>query len=142
VQGTDLTGASGDGVDSRVVLIGDPNLLKGDRTRARHFNASVVRAPSRADFGIGNAPKDPIRGPGINNWDISIFKNFRLARDGAVSLQYRLEMYNAFNHTQFSGVDTTARFDLATGNQVNARLGEYNTARDARRIVMGLKLSF
>ncbi len=142
VQGTDLVGGSGNGLDSRVVLTGDPNLPKGDRTFSRHFNTSVVRPPSRADFGIGNAPKDPIRGPGINNWDISVFKNFRIGGENGARLQYRLEMYNAFNHTQFLGVDTTGRFDLTTGNQVNALFGSYTTARDARRIVMGLKLSF
>jgi Carboxypeptidase regulatory-like domain len=152
VQGTDLVGGSGDGVDSRVVLTGDPDLPKGERTRTRYFDTAVVRPPSRADFGIGNSPKDPIRGPGINNWDISIFKNFRLWGEGRVSMQYRLEMYNAFNHTQFGlvggvvnglgGVDTTARFDLNTGQQVNTRFGEYNGAREARRIVMGLKINF
>jgi hypothetical protein len=50
-------------------------------------------------------------------------------------------MYNAFNHTQFSGVDLGARFD-ANGNQVNARFGEYNAARDSRRIQLGLKFLF
>jgi Carboxypeptidase regulatory-like domain len=150
VQGTDLMGGGGDGVDSRVVLTGNPNLPKGERTPTRHFDTSVVRAPnSPGDFGIGNAPKDPIRGPGINNWDISIFKNFRMGRDGRVGLQYRLEMYNAFNHTQFggvppvTGVDTAARFDLNRGGeQVNPRFGEYNAARLSRRIVMGLKINF
>jgi hypothetical protein len=142
VQGTDLVGGSGGGVDSRVVLIGDPNLPKSDRTFSRHFNTSVVRPPTKAEFGIGNAPKDPIRGPGINNWDISIFKTFKLTREGLVRLQYRLEMYNAFNHTQFSTVDTTARFDLTTGAQVNTLFGSYTGAREARRIVMGLKLNF
>jgi len=87
-------------------LVGGPNLPKGERTRARHFNTTVLRAPTKAYFGIGNAPKDPIRGPGTNNWDISVFKNFRLFREGRVGLQYRLEMHNAFNHTQFTGVDT------------------------------------
>jgi hypothetical protein len=106
-----------------------------------------VALPRREDFGIGNAPKDPIRGPGINNWDISIFKNFSLGREGAVRLQYRLEMYNAFNHTQFSGVETGARFDLARRDntlpvQVNQDFGSYTSARDARRIVMGLKVNF
>jgi hypothetical protein len=142
VQGTDLVGGSGGGLDSRVVLTGDPNLPKSDRTFSRYFNTSVVRPPTKADFGIGNAPKDPIRGPGINNWDISVFKSFRLARDGSVRLQYRLEMYNAFNHTQFLAVDTTARFDLTTGAQVNPLFGSVTAARDARRIVMGLKLNF
>ena len=142
VQGTDLVGGSGGGVDSRVVLTGDPKLPRSKRTFARYFNTSVVQAPSKANFGIGNAPKDPIRGPGINNWDISIFKNFKLAREGKVRLQYRLEMYNAFNHTQCSAVDTTARFDLTTGAQVNSLFGSCTAARDARRIVMGLKLNF
>jgi hypothetical protein len=142
VQGTDLVGGSGGGVDSRVVLIGDPNLPKSERTFSRYFDTSVVRPPTKADFGIGNAPKDPIRGPGINNWDISIFKTFKLTREGTVRLQYRLEMYNAFNHTQFSTVDTTGRFDLTTGAQVNALFGSYTGAREARRIVMGLKLNF
>jgi hypothetical protein len=98
--------------------------------------------PSRAEFGVGNAPKDPIRGPGVNNWDISVFKNFRIGGEKGVSMQYRLEMYNAFNHTQFSGVDTTAQFNPNTGAQTNARFGWYTAARDSRRIVMGLKLNF
>jgi hypothetical protein len=147
VQGTDLVGGSGGGLDSRVVLVGDPNLPKGDRTFLRYFNTSVVQAPTKANFGIGNAPKDPIRGPGTNNWDISLFKNFNLAPEGKVRLQYRLELYNAFNHTQFTGVDTTARFDLSKqpGDplyQVNGTLGQYTTAANSRRIVMGLKLNF
>ncbi len=140
--GADLVGGSGGGLDSRVVLTGDPNLPKDQRTPTRHFDTSVVKMPSRAEFGVGNAPKDPIRGPGINNWDISVFKNFRIGGENGVSMQYRLEMYNAFNHTQFLDVDTTAQFNPNTGLQTNARFGQYTTARDSRRIVMGLKVNF
>lgn len=138
----DVTGTSGDGVDSRVVLTGNPNLAKRERTIYRHFRTEVVRAPTRADFGIGNAPKDPIRRPGINNFDISVFKNTAVTRDGKHRLQFRFEMYNAFNHTQFSDVETAARFDNATGENVNARFGEYTAARDARRIQAGIKWIF
>src|SRR5262245_27118858 len=140
--GVDLTGASGGGVDSRVVLLGNPNIPKDERTFARYFDTSVVRLPSSDDFGIGNAPKDAFRGPGTNNWEISVFKNFKLARDGGVMLQYRLEMYNAFNHTQFSGVNNTAQFSSRTGPPDPGLFGSYTTARDARRIIMGLKLKF
>jgi len=45
--------------------------------------------------------------------------------------------YNDFNHTQYAHIDTTARFDLTTGAQVNAQFGSVNATRDARRIVMG-----
>src|SRR5262245_17244313 len=160
VQARDLPGASGGGVDSRAVRIAKPVLTSDQRdktcahsfastnTAAQatavgcHLNVNSVRPPTDAgDFGRGNAAKDLFRLPGTNNWDISLFKNFNLAREGKVRLQYRLEMYNAFNHTQFTGVDTTGRFD-ANGNQVNALFGSYTSAANARRIVMGLKLNF
>lgn len=141
VQAVDLTGASGAGVDSRVNLTGDPNLPKSERTILRHFRTEVVRPPTREELGIGTAPKDPIRGPGTNVWDISLFKNFPLGSNEARRLQFRLETYNTFNHPSFNGVDTAARFD-AQGNQVNARLGQYTSTLDARRIVLAVKLYF
>lgn len=140
VQAMDLTGASGAGVDSRVVLTGNPVLPKSERTELRHFRTEVVQPPARADFGIGNAPKDPLRGPGINVWDMTVLKNFALPGEGW-RLQFRTEFYNAFNHTSFTGVNTGARFD-AQGRQVNGRFGQYTSALDARRIVLGLKLYF
>ena len=161
VAARDLVGGGGAGVDSRVVLVADPVLSRGQRnsicshafaatnTTAQttavggcHLNVNAFLPPTAAgDFGRGNAAKDLFRLPGTNNWDISLFKNFNLAPEGKVRLQYRLELYNAFNHTQFTGVDTTARFD-ANNNQVNALFGSYTTAANARRIVMGLKLNF
>jgi len=100
-----------------------------------------VRPPERSNFGIGNAPKDAIRGPGIDNWDLSVFKNMKWGRDSARRIQLRGELYNAFNHAQFDGVDTAARFD-AQGRQVNARFGQYTSARDGRRVQLGLKFYF
>jgi hypothetical protein len=163
VQARDLVGGGGAGVDSRAVMIANPVLARDQRgnscthafaatntalanTTARvvgcHLNVNAFLPPTVAgDNGRGNAPKDVFRLPGTNNWDISLFKTFNLSKDGGVRLQYRLEMYNAFNHTQFTGVDTTARFD-ANNNQVNALFGSYTSAANARRIVMGLKLNF
>jgi hypothetical protein len=142
IQSTDVTGTSGvAGVDSRVILAGNPNLPKSERSVDRHFRTEVVLPPERANFGIGNAPKDAIRGPGVNNWDLSIFKNMKWGRDSARRIQLRGEFYNAFNHAQFDGVDTTARFD-AQGKQANARFGQYTSARDGRRVQLGLKFYF
>jgi hypothetical protein len=142
VAGTDITGTSGvAGVDTRVILTGDPNLPKSERTIYRHFRTEVVKPPVRTDFGMGNAPKDPIRGPGINNFDLSLFKNTRITKDGKHTVQFRFEAYNAFNHVQFSSVDTAARFDT-NGMNVNGRFGQYTAARDARRVQLGLRWSF
>lgn len=134
--GVDYTGTPS--ITARPVLTGDPVLPKSERTFSRNFDTSVFRLPTPGT--LGNAAPTVIRGPGINNWDIAMFKNFRLPEK--VNLQFRAELYNAFNHTQFATLDTAARFDAATGEQINTRLGEFLTARRPRLIQFALKLQF
>lgn len=132
---SDITGSPTDG--PRVVVTGDPNLPKSERTFSRNFRTEVFRPPSADTF--GNAAKTLIRGPGINNWDIAIFRNFPIREQ--MRFQFRGELYNAFNHTQFSALDTTTRFD-AQGNQVNTRLGEFTAARNPRQMQLALRFYF
>jgi hypothetical protein len=134
VDAADITGG-GDG--ARVVVLDKAVIPKSERTFTRYFDTGVFARPAQGT--IGNAPKDVIRGPGINNWDVSIFKHFPI-RERA-SFQFRWEMYNAFNHTQFEGVDTSTRFDTA-GRQTNARFGALTSSRDARRMQASLRFQF
>ncbi|MCC6585541.1 MAG: carboxypeptidase regulatory-like domain-containing protein [Bryobacterales bacterium] len=135
VDGAEITGG-GDG--ARIVVTGKAPLSHGDRTMLRWFDTSVFQRTPRGS--MGNAPKDVFRLPGINNWDISLFKNFPIKSE-ARYLQFRFEMYNAFNHTQFQSVDSTARFDVQ-GNQVNTRFGQVTAARAARVIQLSLRFAF
>lgn len=89
---------------------------------------------------FGNAPEDVFRGPGINNWDISLFKNSRLRSEKRL-VQFRAEAYNAFNHSQWSSVNTAARFD-PSGNQTNTLFGTVTAARPARLVQLALRLQF
>jgi hypothetical protein len=132
----DITGSPTDG--ARIVVTGNPVLPRSGRTFSQNFRADVFQLPARGT--IGNAAKNILRGPGINNWDIAVFKNFPLRGD-RMRLQFRSEFYNAFNHTQFSGLDTAARFD-PQGNQVNQRLGEFTAARNPRQIQFSLRFYF
>ena len=116
---------------------------------------------------IGNAgpwPRQYMRGPGINNQNISIFKNFPFAGESGQYLQLRFEMFNAFNHTQFSAINAQVQLALPSGaalfsdysNAVittNLRpagsteplgrfFGEYNGASNPRIIQLGIKLYF
>ena len=141
VQAVDLTGASGAGVDSRINVVTNPIIPKGERTELRHFNTGAFAPPTRAELGIGNAPKDVLRGPGINVFDVSMFKNIPLDTDGKRRIQLRFEFYNFFNHASFQGVDTTARFD-GQNRQVSGTFGQYTSTLDARRIVLGAKFYF
>jgi hypothetical protein len=132
-SGTDLTGG-GDG--TRVVVTGDPSV--SNPTFLRWFNTSVFARPAKGD--LGNAPKDVIRLPGTNNTDVTLFKRIPFGA-GRRNMQFRWEMYNVFNHTQFSGVDTTARFD-ATGAQVNPTFGQVTSTRSPRIMQGSVRFSF
>ncbi|MBV8902458.1 MAG: TonB-dependent receptor plug domain-containing protein, partial [Acidobacteriia bacterium] len=123
-NGADLVGG-GDGV--RVNVIANPILSKDQRTFYRYFNTAAFAEPTGGYY--GNAPRDVIRGPGINNFDMSIFKNIPVKEKA--QFQLRFEAYNAFNHTQFSSVNTTAQFNPA-GQQVNAAFGQITAARSPR----------
>ncbi len=135
-DGAEITGSS---EGARVDLIADPYLPKSDRTFARNFKTEAFARPAVRTF--GNAGIGILRGPGINNWDLTLSKKVPLGLGETRYVQFRTELYNAFNHTQFSGLDTTARFDPA-GAQVNANFGAYNGARDPRRIQLSLRLMF
>jgi hypothetical protein len=131
----DTTGSPTDG--ARINVMGNPVLPKSERTFSRNFDTTVFRLPAKGTY--GNSARTVIRGPGINNWDVAVFKNFPIHEP--FRLQFRAEFYNFFNHTQFSALDTTARFDPA-GNQVNTRLGEFTTARNPRQIQFALRFMF
>ena len=131
----DLTGG-GDG--ARVWVTGNPILPRGERSAARWFDTSVFAVPRRGE--VGNAPKDVIRLPGTANLDLSIFKNFKL-RSESRYLQFRWEIYNVLNHTQFSDVNTNAIFNAA-GAQSNREFGRVTSARDPRTMQLSLRVTF
>ncbi len=135
---TDNADIPGGGDGARVVVLTNPILPKGDRTFSRYFRTDVFARPARGTF--GNAPKDVIRGPGLNNWDLSLFKNIPLASERRL-LQLRWETYNAFNHTQFTAVDTSARL-APDGLQTNTRFGALIAANPARQMQLSLRFVF
>lgn len=134
---TDGVDRHGGGDAPRVIMTGNPILGRGERSFSKWFNTAAFAAPGVGNF--GNAPRDVFRGPGINNSDFTLFKNFPIREKAR--LQFRAEMYNVFNHTQWSGVDNNARFDAA-GNQVNGQFGQVTSARLERQLQFALRLEF
>ncbi len=136
VNSVDTTGSPTDG--ARVVVLKNAVLPKSERTFARNFDTSAFAPPAVGSF--GNAPKDVIRGPGLNNWDLMLFKNIPIHGE-RVQAQWRGEFYNAFNHTQFTAWNTAATFDVA-GRQSNVLFGQAAAAAPARRIQLAMRVSF
>ena len=135
VTAVDLSGTPS--IAPRILVIGDPKLSGGERSFARNFRTEAFRLPAIGT--LGTMTKNLLRGPGVNNWDVAVFKNFPIRERFRV--QFRGEMYNAFNHTQFSAFDATARFD-ATGAQVNGQFGQFTAARDPRTMQLSLRAQF
>jgi len=102
------------------------------------FDTSVFSVPGKND--PGNAPVTFLRGPGRNNWDMTLFKNFPIKSETR-GLQFRWEFYNILNHTQFSGINTSATFD-ATGKQTNPSFGQASGSRAARVMQCSLRFRF
>jgi len=78
-----------------------------------------------------------VRGDNINNYDLSMFKNTRIAE--GKDIQFRAEFLNAMNHPLFpSPAGNAANPANATFGQINAA----NQANYARRIQLSLKFVF
>ena len=134
-DGQDITGSS---EAARITVVGDPNLPGGQRTFYRNFNTAAFARTPKGSF--GNAGIGILRGPGINNWDIAVSKYIPLKAE-KLALRIRGEFFNAWNHTQFSSIDTNATFNQA-GQQVNPTFGAYNAARPPRIIQLSARFSF
>ena len=68
--------------------------------------------------GFGTAGKDAVVGPGIFNWNLSLFKAIPLNEHGT-RVELRFESFNTFNHTIFQNVDTGSHdgnFGAVTGD--------------------------
>jgi hypothetical protein len=145
----DITGG-GDGW--RAVMVGNPILPKSQRTVDEYFNTAAFAGPGVGQpvpttlagvqriLALGNTPSSFGRGPGINNFNISLFKNV-LVRE-RLRFQLRAEAYNAFNHTQFSTVNTSAKWNYTTGAITATQFGQITAARDPRYMQMALRISF
>jgi hypothetical protein len=139
-------------------LVSNPNISKSKRTLQEFFDPNAYIMQPVGTF--GDAARNLIVGPGINDTDFSIFKNFTVpwfGRGGSSSLgsetanlQFRAELFNVFNHTQFSGVNSTfvPQTD-ANGNPLaglpassSSGLGVVTGDRPPREIQFALKFLF
>jgi hypothetical protein len=138
-DGFDFSGG-GEVCGTGIVQTGSAVLPRDQRTVDNWFNASVFKRPSgRGDLG-NNCDNAKFTLPGFNNHDLSLFKKFNL-RSEKRTLEFRWETFNTFNHTQFNAVGTAAAF-AADGTQTNSTFGKVTSARDGRKMMLGLKFSF
>jgi hypothetical protein len=103
----------------RVVLTCNPNKSRGDRTISAFIDTSCFAPAPKGSIG-NDSGLNSVRGPGLNNWDMSLFKKFNYSENPNHYIQLRLEAYNVFNHTNWVTLNTAAQFDPVTGRLLNA----------------------
>ncbi len=98
----------------------------------RWFDTSCfVAGPS---YAFGNAGRNILRGPGLNNLDISVQRDFRLPIEHATVLTFRAEGFNAANHPQFAAPGSTV------GNTTNGVITA--TSNDNRKLQFAIHIQF
>jgi len=89
-------------------------------------NISGFQLP--AQFTYGNTPRNFLRGPGLVNFDWSLFKNFTITE--RLKLQFRWETFNTLNHPNFGNPGSTfipgaTNFGNITGTATNMRQQQF-----------------
>jgi hypothetical protein len=101
-------------------------------------------APGTCKNLVGNMGRNSVIGPGITDFDFSLFKNNYIKRDsGVFNAQFRVEIFNIFNHPNFGSLVGTSNaiFDV-NGNPV-AGAGRLTTqGTTSRQIQFALKLGW
>lgn len=83
--------------------------------------------------GFGNAGKDAVVGPGLFNWNLSLFKAIPLTGHEGPRIELRFESFNTFNHTQFQNLDM---------NSHDANFGQVTSDWSPRTLELGGKFVF
>ena len=112
----------------------------------------LFTAPKPGSVGLESGIRY-VTNPGLNNWDISLQKSFTVTE--RMHMQFRVDAFNAFNHTQFSALNSTLNFASlsnpvptnlpydASGNLVNRNgFGTVSTSRDARVLQTAVRFQF
>lgn len=88
---------------------------------------------------FGNVHRNPFHGPGTNNTNMIVAKNFPLSKDGSRTLQLRMESDNVFNHTQFNNPDG----NIGDGApSVGGTFGQIFSAASGRNTQIAAKIYF
>ena len=103
----------------------------GDVAGHFFFNADQSKVVDPPNGTFSTTPRSVCCGPGENQWDLTFSK--KLALSEARYFQFRADIFNLFNKTQFVNPD---------GNFSNSTFGQVLSARDPRLVQFALKFYF
>ncbi len=124
---------AGNGVQRPNVVSGGSLGTKGSLFDRLNGYINPAAFTASGPYSFGNAPRTTsLRGPGFENWDISLFKSVPV-RDRA-TVQFRAQAFNAFNTPYFAGPNTA--FGSANFGRITTQ------ANFPRYLQLGLRIAF
>ncbi len=109
----------------------DPN-QGAPHTVLQWFNTACFANPPAGVNRVGNASRNVILGPSTTRFDATLSKKIRFSE--SKSLQLRWEVFNIFNHTNFT--------TFSSANVTSPVYGQINNTRDQRTMQLGAKIIF
>jgi hypothetical protein len=106
---------------------------------AQWFDPASFSTPAIGAW--GNLPSGMIRSPGRDNWNVALFKSFLFSQRRNSHLEFRVETFNTFNHTQFNNISNWANFASDRKTVIN-NFGAVTSVWDPRVFQIALKLLF
>jgi Carboxypeptidase regulatory-like domain len=100
-------------------------------TVSQWFSTASFANPALGDW--GDAGHNSLRGPGRDNWNISLFKSFVLSESRGSRFELRVETFNTWNHTQLNAVSAQVG---------SSNYGQVTSAFDPRIFQLGGKIYF
>ncbi len=112
-----------------------PNQLSDPSSGAPKTFDEFFNTSAFADVAVGGASgnerRGAVTGPGLWRYDMALMKNTRITE--SLTLQFRAEAFNLFNHTNFSTIGTTF---------LSSTYGQVTNTRDPRILQLAMKLTF
>ena len=94
-----------------------------------YFDVAAFQVPAAGQ--IGNSGRNILRGPGFDDWDLSLLKDFHFTE--RLYAEFRAEAFNTFNHPRFYNPTTDIQSPVA---------GQILKAGDPRQLQVALKIYF
>jgi len=102
-----------------------------DPIRGSNGTQTLATKPANGQLPNQNRFSIDVHNPGLQNWNLSAFKNFRFAE--RQNIQFRFEAFNWINHPNWSGADT---------NPTSATFGLVTSKTSERNLQLSLRYSF
>lgn len=152
-----ITGANSQGTATRPNYVPGVSVVNKNQSINAWFNTLAFQNPD--DYTFGNVPRTlpHVRGPGTQNFDLSIFKTTEIY--GRFKLQLRAEAFNFLNHPNFgmpgtgfsastnpvvngNGVSAGCATAGAGGCNTSSSFGVISSAADGRSLQLAGKIIF